>query len=96
MAELNGKITMKQELRPCVVNGQKALFHRWMDISKVIPPSPMKGGHPGGTISEVFGIVEKEDGSVCECYPYKIRFVDEKIEEYAFMEEKDQKGAGEK
>ena len=94
MAGLNGKITIEQELRPCIVDGQKALFHRWMDISKVIPPSPLKGGHSGGTIREVFGIIERDDGSVSECYPYEIRFIDGKIEESAFMEEEDQKGAG--
>lgn len=96
MASLDSRITIHRELRPCIVNGQKALFHQWEDVSEIVPPSPMRGGHQGGTLREVFGIIEREDGTVCECYPYEIRFVDGKIEEYAFIEEKDLKGAGEK
>lgn len=36
----------------------------------------MVGGHPGGTIAQVFGIVEFSDG-VKRVEPHKIEFVDE-------------------
>lgn len=51
-------IEIKQSLRPCIVNGQKALFHCWENNSYT------------------FGIIEREDGTVHECYPDEIRFVD--------------------
>ena len=44
MASLNSKIIIHQELRPCIVNGQKTLFHRWENKSEIVTPSPMKGG----------------------------------------------------
>ena len=52
-----GDITIRAELRPCKVNlGARdgkahivnALFHGWNHYSKVIEPSPMVGGSPGG------------------------------------------------
>ncbi len=77
---------IKAELRPCLVDDKKALFHRWNEVRQVVPPSSMIGGHGGGVIAQTFGIVEYEDGSVKECYPYKIRFLDNKHEEFCFKE----------
>jgi hypothetical protein len=31
MASLSSKIVITHELRPCYVDGKKALFHRWID-----------------------------------------------------------------
>lgn len=79
MAGLDGTITItNSEYRPCIVGDRKALFHRWVEKSKVVPPSMMVGGHPGGTVSGVVAIVEFEDGTVEEMYPYKIKFLDSK------------------
>ena len=80
-------IEVKRELRPClIVNGDtenKALFHMWEQNSQIIP-SPMVGGHAGGVISTVMGIVELEDGSVIRVAPYQVQFTDNKIQEYIF------------
>lgn len=74
-------LTIGKELRPCIVNGRKALFHRWEQHSEIIPPSPMIGGHTGGVIARVLGIIEREDGTVHQAYPSEIRFTDEKVKE---------------
>lgn len=65
----------------------KALFHCWSYRSEVVGESPLRGGHPGGQISDTFGLVEYEDGTMHEVKPQNIRFVDGKINEYGFWEE---------
>lgn len=67
---------MTEYLRPCYVHERKALFHKWEDKSEIVPPSIMVGGHNGGIVRCTLGIVEYEDGTVHECYPYEIKFVD--------------------
>ena len=64
----------------------KAVFHCWNHHSELYDASPMNGGHPGGggQVSEIFGIVEYEDGTVHEVKPRNIRFVDNLINEFAF------------
>lgn len=84
MAALSDITIKTSEYRPCVVNGRKALFHRWEEISKVLPPSPIKGGHDGGTFKVTLGIVELEEGCVTEVYPSDIIFCDNKHQEYCF------------
>lgn len=69
-------IEIRQNLRPCIVNGQKALFHCWKSVSQIVAPSHLKGGHNGGTVTHTVGIIEREDGTVHECYPDDVRFVD--------------------
>lgn len=77
-------------VRPCIVkqNGEekKALFHMWNNFAKPVAADVYAGGCPEGQISIVFGIVEYEDGSVDEVRPAQIRFVDNKIKDYAFEE----------
>ena len=76
---MNNDMTVKKELRPCIVgNSEKALFHQWEQFSEVIPPSPMIGGHGGGVVSYVFGIVETESGQVRRVPPNDIIFIDNK------------------
>lgn len=85
MAGLNGTITIETgEYRPCLADGKKALFHRWEDKSKIVEPSVMVGGHNGGVLKYTVAIVEYENGSVAEVFPNYIKFVDGKINEYAF------------
>lgn len=80
------KINIEKELRPCLVNGKvKALFHTWEQHSEVIAPSVMVGGHNGGEIKVLFGIVEDEKGQVARVNPTSIRFLDNKIQGYCFI-----------
>jgi hypothetical protein len=64
------------EIRKCIVKGNLAGFHMWSDKSVIVPPSPLMGGHNGGVRKFVVGIVEYEDGTIHECYPNEIRFID--------------------
>ena len=71
--------------RPCYVQGTRAMFHCWTQESQVIAPSILVGGHSGGTVAGVLGIVEFENGEVSKVYPEHIRFADGGgFEQYAF------------
>ena len=63
-------------MRLCTAKGRTAMFHCWEQVSKVIPPSPMRDGHQGGTLRYTVGIVEYEDGRVEGVIPKKIVFQD--------------------
>ena len=85
MAGLESKIIVSNsEMRPCVVTtkegDKKAFFHRWSEHSEVIGPSPLRGGHSGGTVRFTVAIVEYEDGRVGEINPEFIRFLDSSTE----------------
>lgn len=75
------------ELRPCKVNGKKALFHTWSNKSEIVDPSPLMGGHNGGVLKWTVGIIEFENGTVGECLPNSIQFLDNKLNDYSFNEE---------
>lgn len=79
----------KYGLRPCNIttvengkriNTKKAYFHRWVEKSELHGASPMIGGHPGGTVQYVIGLVEFEDGSIDEVHPKNIKFIDWGVE----------------
>ena len=74
MASLND-IEIKPELRPCLVKGEKALFHHWVHIHDICKNE-----------YEV-GIVEYENGEVEEVTPNNIKFCDNKITQYSFEAE---------
>lgn len=92
MAESNLKIRLligeNSQYRPCLVKRDcdkggkerkevvKALFHCWVYKFEVVPPSPMLGGHSGGVVSGVLGLVENEDGTIDQIYPSRIKFLD--------------------
>lgn len=77
MAEYKGmKMTIEWETRLCEVNGEVGYFQTWEQWSNVVDASPLRGGHPAGQISQVFGIVEFQDG-VRRVDPVKIKFCDE-------------------
>lgn len=65
----------------------KVLFHCWSQESNVVRPSPLKGGHPGGTISGILAIVETEDGRVMKVRPEHIRFVSGEFDGYSWDDE---------
>lgn len=89
---MNSRIDIEYALRPCIVTGKEnaknALFHRWVDVAEVIPPSPLRGGHGGGQLWAVYGLVEYEDGSVQKVFPERIRFIDRMHSEFVWEEEK--------
>ncbi len=76
MASLDSIIKIESEVRPCYVNGKKALFHKWVHNKNTI------------NIQQEYemAIVEYEDGHIDEVAPKEITFIDGKINEYAFRE----------
>lgn len=85
MAGLNGTITIiKSEYRPCIVKGRKALFHCWEDKSEI--HNAVMKGDVSGVLMGTVAIVEYENGDVRECYPYEVKFLDNKLKEYDFRE----------
>lgn len=64
-------------MRLCQAKGVKAIFHKWAEVSEIIPPSPMAGGHSGGVIRYATAIVEFiHNGQVTEVMPSDIIFHD--------------------
>ena len=60
------------ELRPCMVQGVRALFHGWAEIE--IPN--MEDGKQVGRSRTVNAVVELEDGSIRTVSPSKVCFAD--------------------
>ena len=89
MAGLNCEI--RWETRLCEVDGELGYFHCWEHWSNVIDASPLRGGHPGGQIRQVYGIVEFKDG-VRRVDPSKIKFCDEENALLAEMAKHHQEG----
>lgn len=71
-------IISTSEYRPCWIKGRKALFHRWEDKACQLST--------GNSEKLTLAIIEYEDGTVHEAYPYEIVFCDNKISEYYFEE----------
>jgi hypothetical protein len=71
-------MTMKvktAEYRPCMANGKKALFHRWVDTEKAY----LRRGGMMETVSIFYGLVEYEDGTMDKLNPENIIFKDSKV-----------------
>lgn len=63
---------MKDEMRPCIVNGQNALFHCWGQAGV---EKRLKSGEYG-VVNKIYGVVEFEDGSCAQVVPELIVFSD--------------------
>lgn len=66
-----------KDLRLCRVDDEFGYFHCFEQWSNVVDASPLRGGHPGGVVAQVFGIVEFKNGEVRRVDPTKIKFRDE-------------------
>lgn len=80
MAIMPDKIVLAYKTRPCLVDGKRALWHRWVDRAEVVPPSIMRGGHGGGQLACTVALVELFDGTVKTVYPERVRFLDTEYE----------------
>lgn len=69
-------LEIRQERRLCKVNDELGYFHTWEQWANVLDASPLRGGHPGGQVGQVYGIVEFKDG-VRRIDPTKIIFCDD-------------------
>lgn len=83
---MKNTIDICNKVRPCYVHGERAMFHCWAQESYVVGPSLLVGGHNGGTVAFVKGIVEFENGGVSKVDPENIQFADGgSFEYYAFL-----------
>lgn len=67
---------MNGEYRPCEVKGKQGIFHNWVQTSTPIQAENLRGGAPAGQLTQVFAIIEYEDGTVCLEYPNDVIFTD--------------------
>lgn len=79
MARPVGTITIEWERRLCLVDGESGYFHCWENFSRPKKANPLNAAEPAGVYSEVYGIVELEDG-VHRVPPHEIQFCDEEHE----------------
>lgn len=49
---------------PCLVCGERAIFLGWFNMSYILEPSMLVGGHNGGPVSMVKGLVRLSNGQV--------------------------------
>lgn len=60
------------DLRPCIVNGSRALFHGWAELEK---PN-IEGGEQVGRWKHTVALIEYQNGAVEMVTPGKMRFLD--------------------
>lgn len=70
------KRRVRDETRPCIVNGMRAIFHKWYESSELVDERLYRGGHPGGVVKGMHAIVEYENGAIECVHPSSVRFVD--------------------
>lgn len=69
-------VNFDQTVRPCMVRGHKAVFHRWVEHSYVESPGIMVGSSNGGQVSCLTALIEFETGQVEEVRPNNVVFRD--------------------
>jgi hypothetical protein len=65
-------VVYNDELRPCVVNGSRALFHGWAEMEK---PN-IEDGKQVGRWKNVVAVIEFRSGEVKAVRPNEVRFLD--------------------
>lgn len=83
MASMVSEITIKQNLRPCIVFGKNALFHGWGNTYNTCRNSDGLEHYIPATV----GMIERENGSMEICFPVDVTFTDGLFTQYAFRSE---------
>lgn len=78
----------RNKLRRCKVGKEVYLFHGFTQLSQIVPPSLMRGGHGGGVVAGAYAILEKKDGTVGLVEAHRVQFLDTP-EEFAKYEEEE-------
>lgn len=78
------------KLRPCKVGEELYLFHGFTEISQIVPPSLMRGGHGGGVVADAYAVLERRDGTVVLAEAQRVQFLDT-AKEFAKYEEEETK-----
>jgi hypothetical protein len=85
-------VVQENEYRPCYVNGRKALFHRWANTARPVPPRGAEQDENTRYFQyrATLAIVEFEDGTVERVWPQDIQFTDGgHFKEYTWDEEQE-------
>ena len=77
-------------LRLCKVGQEIYWFHGFTQISQLVPPSLMRGGHGGGVVAGAYAILERRDGTVELAEAQRVQFLDT-AKEFAKYEEEETK-----
>lgn len=80
----------ENKLRPCKVGEELYLFHGFTQISQIVPPPLMRGGHGGGVVAGAYAVLERRDGTVGLVEAQRVQFLDT-AEEFANYEEEETK-----
>lgn len=77
MANYTPKIEINT-LRPCLVNGRRAMFHCWSIMARAVPPKGMTEEETDERFqyTTTRALVEFEDGTMGRPWPSEIRFID--------------------
>lgn len=74
-----------KDCRQCLVKGKRAFFHRWVDVSDVIPAGlTVLNDHPGGVVRDTYALVEYEGGFVEKVPVNRVQFLDGRFAEYGW------------
>ena len=76
------------DYRPCSVKGKSGMFHEWVQTSMPIHEDRFGGKAPAGQLTQVFAIVEYEDGSISLEQPCEVVFTDLLAKKINFTERK--------
>lgn len=76
------EVNIQYRYRPCIYisENEKCLFHVWEHFSEPIAPTPFRGGHQGGQVSRLLGVIERPNGTLVRVLPKEIQFVDNELE----------------
>lgn len=55
---------------------EPVIFHKFFEVSEIVPPALTRGGHPGGVVSDCFALIENAEGQLLRVNPHKITFKD--------------------
>lgn len=78
------------KLRLCKVGQEIYWFHGFTQISQIVPPSLMRGGHGGGVVAGAYAVLERQDGTVELAEAQRVQFLDT-AKEFAKYEEEETK-----
>ena len=65
----------ESKMRLCEVDGKIGWFHGFTQLSHIVPPSNLRGGHGGGVVAGAYAIIERQDGTVSLIEAQKIKFL---------------------
>ena len=94
------QINIVSKIRPCWVDGRRAIFHRWTDSARPVKPRGMEDEETTERyqLHSVHALVELEDGTLERVWPSAVQFADSEMYfmdyDWEAMEEERDRNAG--